>query len=183
MSLKKQLGLKLNPVGIKISEDLLGKPIEKPEYFDKLVREAAVSGKTFIVTNDKLTDPYSHISLGFEEPKYIKDYEPRIKKKIKSVKIGPLEDADVILFIVNAEQGMKLTFLLGKIKAEFKCEAAISGEVIAKVYNEQKPNLTLLCGGARIYGKFKDNEFIIGIPYKIYEKIKNKRIIGGKIVG
>lgn len=176
MTLKKELGLKLNPVGIKIAGDLLGKPIEKPGYFDKLVRESAVTGKTFIVTNDKLTDPYSHVSLGFEEPKYIKDYEPRIKKKTKSVRIGPLEDADVVLFIVNPEQGMKLTFLLGGIKAEFKCEAAVSGESIAKVYNEQKPNLTLLCGGARIYGKFKDDEFIVGIPKKIYDKIKDKKV-------
>ena len=100
MPLKEQLGLKLNPVGIKVSEELLGKPIGKPEYFDKLVREAAVSGKTFIITNDKLTDPYSHVSLGFEEPKYIKDYEPRIKKKIKSVRIVPVEGADVVLFVV-----------------------------------------------------------------------------------
>ena len=176
MPLKEQLGLKLNPVGIKVSEELLGKPIGKPEYFDKLVREAAVSGKTFIITNDKLTDPYSHVSLGFEEPKYIKDYEPRIKKKTKSVRIGPVEDADVILFIVNAEQGMRLTFLLGKLEADFECEAAIAGEAIAKVYNEQKPNLTLLCGGARIYGKFKDDEFIIGVPKKIYDEIKDKKV-------
>lgn len=176
MSLKKELGLKLNPVGIKISEQLLGKPIEKPEYFDKLVKESALTGKTFIVTNDKLTDPYSHVSLGFEEPKYIKDYEPRIKGKTKSVKIGPTEDADVILFILNPEQGMKLTFLLKEIKAEFKCEAAITGEAIAKVYNEQKPNLTLLCGGARVYGKFKDEELVISIPKKKYDEIKDKKV-------
>ena len=176
MSLKEGLGLKLNPVGIKISEELLGKAIEKPAYFDKLVRESAVTGKTFIATNDKLTDPYSHVSLGFEEPKYIKDYEPRIKIKVKSVKIGPVEDADVVLFIVNPEQGMRFTLLLGEIKAEFKCEAAVSGEAIAKVYNEQKPNLTLLCGGARIYGKFKDNEFLIGIPKKVYDEIKDKKV-------
>jgi len=65
-----------------------------------------------------------------------------------------------------------LIFLLGKIEAEFKCAAAVSGEAIAKVYNEQKPNLTLLCGGARVYGKFKDDEFIISIPKKVYDKIK-----------
>ena len=176
MSLKEQLGFKLNPVGIKIASGLLGKAIEKPEYFDKLVRESAVSGKTFIVTNDRLTDPYSHVSLGFEEPKFVKDYEPRIKKRTRSVKIGPLEDADVILFIVNAEQGMRLIFLLGRIEAEFKCAAAVSGEAIAKVYNEQKPNLTLLCGGARVYGKFKDDEFIISIPKKVYDKIKDKEV-------
>jgi len=174
MTLKEQLGI--NPVGIKLSEDLLDGAIEKPEYFDKLIKDTSVEEKTFIVTNDKLTDPYSHVSLGFEEPEYIKDYEPRIKKKIKSVIIGPTEDADVVLFVVNPEQGMRLTFLLKEIKAEFKCEAAVSGEAIAKVYNEQKPNLTLLCGGARIYGKFKDDEFIIGIPKKVYDEIKDKKI-------
>jgi len=176
MSLKEQIGMKLNPVGIKLSEDLLGEPIDREVYFDKLVREAAVNGGTYIVTNDKLTDPYSHVSLGFEEPEFIKDYEPRIKKKIKSVKVGPTDDADVVLFIVNAEQGMRLTHALGEIKAEFKCEAAISGEVIAKVYNEKKVNMTLLCGGARIYGKFNDNEFIIGIPKEVYDKIKDKKV-------
>ncbi len=176
MPLKKELGLKLNPVGITLSEKLLGKPIEKPEYFDKLVRESATTGKTFIVTSDTLTDPYSHVSLGFEEPRYIKDYEPRIKKKIKSVKIGPVECADVVLLIVNPEQGMRLTFLLKVLNPEFKCEAAISGEAIAKVYNEQKPNLTLLCGGARIYGKFKDDELIISVPKKIYDEIKDKKV-------
>ena len=176
MSLKEQLGSKLAPVGIKISEGLLGRPIEKPEYFDRLVRESALTGKTFVVTNDKLTDPYSHVSLGFEEPKFVKDYEPRIKKRTRSVKIGPLEDADVILFILNPEKGMRLIFLLCKKDAEFKCTAAVSGEAIAKVYNEQKPNLTLLCGGARVYGKFKDDEFIISIPKKIYDKIKDKEV-------
>ena len=175
MSLKQELGLELNPVGIRISEEMLGESIAKPGYFDKFIRQSALSGKTFIVTKDKLTDPYSHVSLGFEEPRYIKDYEPRIKKKTLSVKIGPIDDADLILFIVNAEQGMKLTHMLGEIKAEFKCEAAVSGESIAKVYNEGKPNLTLLCGGARHYGEFKEDEFIISIPRKDYERIKDKK--------
>src|SRR3990167_2449672 len=103
MALKDELGLKLNPVGIRLSEDLLGEPVKKAEYFDKLIREAAVSGKAFIATCEKLTDPYSHVSLGFEEPRFVKDYEPRIKKRIKSVRVGPVGDADVILFIVNAE--------------------------------------------------------------------------------
>ena len=176
MSIKGELGLKLNPVGIKISEELIGTPIEQPEYFDRLVREAAVSGGSFVVTDEKLSDPHSHICLGFKEPMFIKDYGPRITKKVKSVRIGPVEGADVVLFIVNAEQGMRLTFLLGKIEAEFECDAAISGEAIAKVYNGQKPNLTLLCGGARVYGKFRDDEFIIGVPQKIFNKIKDLKV-------
>ncbi len=69
-----------------------------------------------------------------------------------------------------------LKHFLKELKAEFKCEAAVSGEAIAKVYNENKPNLTLLCGGARVKGKFKDNELLIGIPKKVYDDIKDKKV-------
>jgi len=61
------------------------------------------------------------------------DMGPRIKSKTKTVRVGPLEGADVVLFVLNSEQVMIMSILLGGIKAEFKGEMAICGEAVANV--------------------------------------------------
>jgi uncharacterized protein (DUF169 family) len=102
------------------------------------------------------------------------DVGPRIKSRTKAVRIGPLEDADVVLLVLNSEQVMIMSILLGGIKAEFKGEMAICGEAVAKVYNEGEPNVSFLCSGARELGGFETHEVVLGLPYGLFLELPDR---------
>jgi len=140
--------------------------------FCRAVREA-LGGKELIIEMGDLDCASAQLCLGFQEPMFI-DVEPRIKTKTKAVRIGPLEDADVVLFVLNPEQVMVMSILLGGIKAEFKGERAICGEAVAKVYNEGEPNISFLCSGARELGGFEAHEVVLGLPYAQFLELPGK---------
>jgi hypothetical protein len=59
-----------------------------------------------------------------------------------------------------------------RLEASMTCEAsAIAGEATALPYMEKKPNLTLLCGGARDIAGFREDELAMGIPYGEFVKL------------
>jgi len=158
------LGMNHRLVGIKIlEEDVDGEHPEVPMTFCRAVREA-LAGKKLVVGIDDLDCPSAELCLGFREPMFV-DVEPRIKSKTRAVRIGPLEGADVVLFVLNPEQVMVMSILLGGIKAEFKGEMAICGEAVARVYNEGQPNVSFLCSGARELGGFEAHEVVLSLPY------------------
>jgi uncharacterized protein (DUF169 family) len=167
------LGLNHRLVGIKIlQESVNGKRPAAPMTFCKAVREA-LGGKEFVIEIDDLSCPNAELCLGFREPMFV-DVEPRIKTKTKAVHIGTLEDADVILFVLNSEQVMVMSILLGGIKAEFKGEMAICGEAVAKVYNEEEPNVSFLCSGARELGGFETHEVVLSLPYALFLELPDR---------
>lgn len=167
------LGMNHRLVGVKIlEENLNGEHPEAPMTFCRAVREV-LKGKELVIGIDDLDCPSAELCLGFREPMFV-DVEPRIKSKTKAVRIGPLEGADVILFILNPEQVMVMSILLGGIKAEFKGEMAICGEAVAKVYNEGKPNVSFLCSGARELGGFEAHEVVLGLPYAQFLELPSK---------
>jgi uncharacterized protein (DUF169 family) len=161
------LGLNHRLVGIKISEENLdGNHLAIPTTFCRAVREA-LGEKELVIGIDDLSCPSAELCLGFREPMFV-DVGPRIKTKTKAVRIGPLQGADVVLFVLNSEQVMIMSILLGGIQAEFKGEMAICGEAVAQVYNEGEPNVSFLCSGARDLGGFETHEVVLSLPYALF---------------
>jgi uncharacterized protein (DUF169 family) len=171
--IRSYLGLNHRLVGIKISEENVdGKHPTVPTTFCRAVRET-LGGKELVIGIDDLDCPNAELCLGFREPMFV-DVGPRIRSKTKAVRIGSLEDADVVLLVLNSEQVMIMSILLGGIKAEFKGEMAICGEAVAKVYNEGKPNVSFLCSGARDLGGFETHEVVLGLPYGLFLELPDR---------
>ncbi|MFH1538725.1 MAG: DUF169 domain-containing protein, partial [bacterium] len=93
---------------------------------------------------------------------------------IKAVVIGPVEGADVVLFVLNPKQVMKMSIILGGLSAEFRGEVAVCGEATAMVHAEGIPNMTFLCQGARMYGGYMDSEVVVGVPAFLVDKLEEK---------
>lgn len=168
--IKSYLGMNHELIGIKILEErICGNKPSKMERFCNLVRKS-LKGQTYVIGRENLSCSTAEITLGFDKPKYL-DFEPRIKRKTKAVRIGPVENCDVVLFTLNPQQAMVMSILLGGIEARFKGEMGICGEAVAKVYNEKRANLSFLCNGARKYGGFMENEVVLGLPYHNFLKL------------
>lgn len=159
------LGLEFPLVGVK----LLTTEVERDHppgrhTFCQFVRAALEKGQDATITGDDLSCPSAELALGFREPRYV-DVEPRIRRPVEAVRIGPVEGADVVLFLLNPHQVMVLAVLLGGIKAEFRGEMALCGEAVAQVINTGQPNISFLCQGARELAGFQKNEIVVGLPY------------------
>jgi len=191
-SIRAYLGMKYDLVGVKFvfGEDGGGVP-ETPrrpgerKWYCQMVREAAC-GKSFTATLDDMACPNSELALGMRKPKYV-NMPTMVKKNTKALVVGPIDGADVILFILNPRQVMNLTILLGGLSAEFRGEVAVCGEATAMVYAEGLPNMTMLCNGARMYGGYTDNELVVGAPPflvdKLEEKVSKLRKCSGALCG
>lgn len=180
------LGMKHGLIGVTFLEkDVEGEPLPKPARFCPF-NPQVLGGGTYVVRKNDLDCMTGELVMGLRQSKYA-PVEPSIKKEIKAVRIGPVEDSDVVLFLVNAEQAMNLSILLVGISAEFKGEVAICGETVAKVYLDQQPNLSMLCNGARMFGGFSRNDMVIGMPYSVLidlaDKIKALTQTGGALCG
>ncbi|MFQ6135912.1 MAG: DUF169 domain-containing protein [Candidatus Hydrothermarchaeales archaeon] len=176
--IRAHLGNKYNIVGVKISKDVIdpNPPFERPKKrmrFCQLVREAG-KGRAFVALKEDLGCPNAEVTLGFEEPLYV-DVQPRIKPaETKAIMVGPAEDVpnpDVLLMILTAKQGMEVAALLDGMEARFKGALAVCGEATAKPYMENRPNLSLLCGGARMFADYADGEVIFGAPLETYKEM------------
>jgi uncharacterized protein (DUF169 family) len=180
--------MKYSLVGVKVLKDSFdrSKKPAKPMRFCEMVAQALV-GKEFIAEISDLSCPSAELCLGYREPRYV-DIEPRIKPaETKAVYVGRADNADVILLVLNPEQMMTLSILLGGVSANFRGEFGVCGEAVARVYTERKPNLSFFCNGARMFADFKGNEVILGIPYdamiKISESITKIMKTGGALCG
>lgn len=165
------IGIKLYAEGEVFDESRYGATNEKKTYC-RFVREA-VHGKDFLIKMKDLDCVNAEVALGFREPNYV-NIEPRIKEKIAAIKIGPVEDADVVMLVLNPEQIMIMSILLDGINAKFKGEMAVCGEATAHVHNNGQTNVTFLCNGARLYGGFEGNELVVGLPYEVFLELPSK---------
>jgi uncharacterized protein (DUF169 family) len=184
--IRSYLGMKHHLVGIKfLREDTEGEYLPQAARFCPF-HPQVLDGKSYIVRKDDLDCPTGELVLGLRQSNYVQ-IEPSIKDEIKAVRIGPIEDSDVVLLVVNPEQAMNLSILLVGISAEFKGEVAICGEAVAKVYLDKKPNISMLCNGARLFGGFAKNDMVIGMPYstaiELAGKIKQLTTTGGALCG
>ncbi|MEM3402415.1 MAG: DUF169 domain-containing protein, partial [Candidatus Hadarchaeales archaeon] len=169
-------------VGVKISDrEIDGPRPSHPSLFCEFVRRAAYEGEEVKITEFDLTNFTARVILGFTEPKYV-DIYPRIKPATtKCVVVAPLEkmdqDPDVVIVITDPARMMEVVQVLyratrRRLEANMSCEAsAIAGEATAIPFMEKRPNLTLLCGGARTIAGYRENELAMGIPFDIFLKL------------
>ncbi|MGQ9788580.1 MAG: DUF169 domain-containing protein [Candidatus Hadarchaeaceae archaeon] len=182
---KKVFQVTAEPVAITILDrELTGNGPESPSLFCELVRKAAYCGKNYVINENDLSNYSTRVILGFNEPKYV-DLYPRIKPaKTKTVLIAPLEksyvEPNIVVIITNPAQAMlmiqNLSRILNKIfEASMGCRgSAIAGEAVAIPFMEQRPNLTLLCGGAREIAGYSADELALGLPYVNFLKLIKK---------
>src|SRR3990172_9401716 len=158
------LGMGTRPVGVKLfTTEADHRGPGKKRTFCQFVYEAA-RGQDFVIAMDDLNCLNAEVALGFREPKYV-EIEPRIKSPTKAIRIGPVEEADVVLFILNPEQVMTMSILLEGITARFKGDMAVCGEGVAYVKNTGEANVTFLCNGARMNADFQVQDVILSLPY------------------
>lgn len=178
------------PVAIAISDrEITGNRPKAPSLFCELVRKAAYKGESYVVTEDDLSNYSTRVVLGFNEPKYVEFY-PRIKPaKTKSILIAPLSKAeiepDITIIITDPAHAMLVVqaicrSLKKRLEANMSCHgSAIAGEAVAIPFMEKRPNLTLLCGGARELAGYSADELALGLPYAIFLKMVKESV--GKI--
>ncbi len=181
-SFRKFFKMPLSPVAITVHiQDTNSPSPDTSNRFCYFVRNAAKLRESFTLKEKNLSNFTATIILGFADPKYTEIY-PRIKpSKTKAVTVRPLElekgTPDVVVIISDPETMMKVFQVyhqMSKERIESSCTSegsAIAGEATAIPYMEDKPNLTLLCGGARSIGGFKDDELAMGMPYDIFTKL------------
>lgn len=179
---RKFFQLPTSPVAIKISDkEIDGTRPKAPSLFCDFVRRAAHGGELNLISENDLSNFTARVILGFTEPKYV-DLYPRVKPaKTKSVLVAPLEkielEPDIVVVVTNPARMMQVVQVLHRttqkrLEASMTCEAsAIAGEATALPYMEQRPNLTLLCGGARGIAGYEDDELAMGIPFDQFVKL------------
>jgi uncharacterized protein (DUF169 family) len=150
-------------VGVQILEgDRRAHVAAEPHRFCVLESEDLAGAEHTFCSGD-LECPGAGLALGMAEPCYV-EVEPRIHRSVAAVRVGPLQEADVVLFAVTPRQAMALALLAGGIEAHCTGTHAVCGEVIARVCETGQPHLSLLCQGMREMGSFSDGELVVGIP-------------------
>lgn len=173
-SIRDYLGMAYRPVGIKLYTAPVNNEakLNTPMRYCHAVHEAA-KGRDFLFGGGDQICNKAEVILGFRDPKIV-NVEPRIKTRIYAVSVGPLQDADQVLLVLNPQQAMTMTLLLGGISSEFTGRFSVCGEITAKVALDGEPKLSFLCTGARRYGEFEENEVVLGIPYDVFLRLPEK---------
>lgn len=184
--IKKILNTNFFPVGIKIIRDenqqwdASFQEVKEDTRFCYYVRLAAQGNSYIIKNDDKFECSTPYFCLGFKEPKYA-DFYPRITPAItKAVLVAPLDCLDLpidsVIFIVNAKQAMLLIdglrrIFKEKINVTLGASMSVCGEIVAHTIVKDAPNLSVLCGGARIFSGYKDDELVLGIPFHLFNPL------------
>lgn len=96
----------------------------------------------------------------------------RIKQKIQGIEIGPLnqlEDADVVMFMVNAYQLMRVvqgyTYKWGIPKnLHMAGNQGVCADLTAGPFEDNDMNFSILCAGTRKMCAWGDDELGVGLP-------------------
>lgn len=177
---RKYFELPSSPVGVKILKNEEKGNVNTPVRYCEMVKSSATLGEEYTFSINDLSCANAEITLGFAAPEYV-DIYPRLPAETKAVKLAPLEkcgfEPDAILIVGNPRKIMRLATVISRMRnstplsAKFKGEFALCGECTAITVAEQKINLSLLCGGARIYGGFRDEELAMGMPFKDFAEL------------
>ncbi len=179
---RKFFELPTSPVAVKIlkSEEKGNSNVNAPKRYCEMVKRCASLGEEYIFGISNLSCLNAEITLGFTAPEYVEIY-PRLETGTKTVKLAPLEkcsfEPDAILIIGTPRKIMRIATTISRMRnstplgAKFKGEFALCGECTAIPISEQKINLSLLCGGARIYGGFRDEELAMGFPFEDFKEV------------
>lgn len=179
---RKFFQLPSSPVAVRISDkELDGPRPDSPSRFCDFVRTVAYKREKLVITEKDLSNFTAKIILGFTEPKYV-DISPRIEPaKTKSIELITLEESEgkphVIVTITNPARMMEIVQTLHRTTKKMlessmtSAGSAIAGEATALPFTEGRPNLTLLCGGARTIGGYRKDELAIGIPFSTFAEL------------
>ena len=180
-TIKKHLGLKHGLVGVKIFKNGdaagEGRRPNKKMRFCQMVWNVSEGKGPLMFGIDDLDCPDAMVSLGFQEPTFIKvetRIDPADTKLIEVAPAKDMENPDIVLAILNPRQLMDLAMLLGGIEAKFEGNRAVCGEATAVPYMNKKPNISPLCGGSRKFAKYTECELIFGAPPETMEKLEEK---------
>jgi uncharacterized protein (DUF169 family) len=176
--LQEYLGMPGRPVGVKVL-----RPGEVPDEagFDHLPARApfcrfvseAAKGKNFIMRLDYLKCNNAELTLGLREPHY-GEIEFRIPGKVAALRVGPLEDADVVMLILQPGQVMTASLIIEGINLRFRRNRAVCGDNMAEVFNSGQPRISFLCVGSRTSGGFSSDQLVLSLPYKQFMELPPK---------
>lgn len=104
-----------------------------------------------------------------------------VDQKIYGVQVGPLEemeDADVVMFIANCWQMMRViqgyTYHNGMAKnIGMIGNQGICADLVARPFQKNDINISLLCLGARLNSRATDGELGAGMPIRIFRDMAN----------
>lgn len=204
--LKLSLGLDREVVGVKFIfikeeyEDLGVEEFSKKSTFCAMTYQA-MNGKTLKAKEDSFTCRGGPETLGMDEPdnyilsgkqfstfglykslvvsRQVQNELTFINQKIYGVLVGPLkdmEDADVVMFLANGRQVMRVVqaytyrYSMPK-KIGMIGNQGICSDLVARPYNENDLNISALCAGARMHTKADDGEMGIGLPINIFDDL------------
>ena len=176
--LQEYLGMPGRPVGVKVI-----RPFDDPGDvgFDHLPSRApfcryvseAAKGKNFIMRLEDLKCNNAELTLGLRDPHY-GEIELRIPGKVAALRIGPLEDADVVMLILQPAQVMTASLIIEGIQLRFRHNRAVCGDNMAEVFNSGEPRISFLCIGSRTSGGFNRDELVLSLPYRQYMELPPK---------
>lgn len=103
----------------------------------------------------------------------------RIKQKINGIEIGPLnqlEDADVVMFMVNAYQLMRVvqgyTYKWGIPKNLYMAgNQGVCADLTAGPFEKNDMNFSVLCAGTRKMCAWGDDEIGVGLPIQQFSPL------------
>lgn len=102
-----------------------------------------------------------------------------IKQRIHGIVVGPLEDmedADVVMFLGDCRQMMRVvqgyTYHYGMPKnIGMIGNQGICADLVARPFQLNDLNISLLCYGARLHSKASDGELGAGMPIHMFDQI------------
>ena len=103
----------------------------------------------------------------------------RIKQKIYGIQLGPLEqleDADVVIFMLNAYQLMRVvqgyTYKWGVPKGlHMAGNQGVCADLTAGPFEDNNMNFSILCAGTRKMCSWGDDEIGVGLPIQQFEPL------------
>ena len=176
--LQEYLGMPGRPVGVKVLRP--GK-VQDDTGFDRFPNRApfcrfvseAAKDKNFIMRLDDLKCNNAELVLGLREPHY-GEIELRIPGKVAALRIGPLEDADVVMLVLQPGHVMTAAIIIENIQMRFRHNKAVCGDSMAEVLNSGQPRITFLCVGSRTSGGFHNDEIVLSMPYAQFMELPSK---------
>lgn len=173
---------------------------EKKGPFCYLAREA-MDGNIFKADESDITCDYARYALGVTKPHnsikegrsychaglyesnaIAKDIVESMKysdHRIHGVVLGPLrlmEDADIVIVAGYSETIMRVmqgyAYKFGNPKnLSFFGNQAMCADLVSKPYKNNDINMSLMCKGTRVYGRFNKGEIAVGLPISMFDDL------------
>ena len=173
-NLKLSLGIKKNPVSIKLFQSKDEAAEILPKFDDKvrhcrMINIVATEGRSFYSTLDEMACNVGAAVLGLQDVKLKVEHSEPDKE---AVGYAPLEDApfdvDAIVLYCNVMQAYEFTTTYRKatgnrINADFAGTQALCSEAVIIPSHNNRPNISFGCMGSRNDGKLEPDELVIGL--------------------